>query len=111
MGMLLRIIHVLSCASLVGFILIQAGRGAQMGGTFAAGASQTLFGTVGRKDVMARITLGIFSVYVITALLLARLPTSGTGNSSVADAIVQQESQAPQQAAQQPQQPSQPKNP
>lgn len=94
MGLLLRLIHVLSCVVMVGFILIQAGRGAQMGGTFAAGASQTLFGTVGRKDMMARITLGIFAVYVLSAIMLARLPSSGN-SSSVADAIVQQESQAP----------------
>ena len=101
MGILLRIIHVVSCLSLVGFVLIQAGRGAQMGGTFAAGGSQTLFGTVGRKDVMARITLGIFAAYVLTAILLAKLPAAAQGSSSsVADAIVQQESQAPAQPAQ-----------
>ena len=100
MGILLRIIHVISCLSLVGFVLIQAGRGAQMGGTFAAGGSQTLFGTVGRKDVMARITLGIFAAYVLTAILLAKVPAGVQGSSSVADAIVQQESQAPAQPAQ-----------
>jgi preprotein translocase subunit SecG len=99
MAIVLRIVHVVSCAAMVGFILIQAGRGAQMGGTFAAGASQTLFGTVGRKDMMARITLGIFAVYVLSAILLAKMPTTGSV-SSVADAIVEQESQVPAAPAQ-----------
>lgn len=77
-------------------MLVQAGKGSQLGATFAAGASQTLFGTVGQKDIMVRITAVICAVFFATSILLARMPLSVGVSTPVTEEIIRQESQAPE---------------
>lgn len=95
MFIFLKTLHFLSCFTLIGIVLIQAGKGSQLGATFAAGASQTLFGTVGQKDIMLRITAVICAVFFITSILLARMPLTVGVSTPVTEEIVRQESQAP----------------
>lgn len=67
---LILVIHVLVCVALVLIVLLQSGKGAQMGAAFG-GSSQTLFGSPGAAGFLTKITTGAAVVFMITSLLLA----------------------------------------
>lgn len=67
---LILVIHVLVCVALILIVLLQSGKGAQMGAAFG-GSSQTLFGSPGAAGFLTKITTGAAVVFMITSLLLA----------------------------------------
>ena len=71
METVLLIIHVLATVSLVALVLIQQGKGADMGAAFGGGASNTVFGSVGSASFLTKLTAGIALVFFITSLSLA----------------------------------------
>jgi len=68
---LLLIVHVLVCLALIAIVLLQGGKGAEIGATFGAGGSQTVFGASGGKNFMSRLTTWAATVFMITSLVLA----------------------------------------
>jgi preprotein translocase subunit SecG len=81
MDTLLIIVHVLVCLFLVGVVLLQHGKGADIGASFG-GSSQTLFGTEGPLPLLNKITTGAAIIFMLTSLTLAYI-SSQTGNTSV----------------------------
>ena len=71
MTTMLLILHVLVCLSLVGIVLIQGGKGADIGATFGAGASNTLFGASGGQSFIAKMTTSAAVVFMLTSLALS----------------------------------------
>lgn len=71
MDLLLLILHILVCLALIGIVLIQGGKGAEMGATFGAGASQTIFGASGGQTFLSKLTTGVAVVFMLTSLALA----------------------------------------
>ena len=67
---IITVIHVIVCFALVLIVLLQAGKGAEMGAAFG-GASQTLFGSSGAMGFMTKLTTVAAIVFMITSLLLA----------------------------------------
>ena len=67
---LILMIHVVACVILILIVLLQSGKGAQMGAAFG-GASQTLFGSPGTAGFLTKITTVIAVAFMITSLLLA----------------------------------------
>ena len=65
------IIHVLICLCLIGVVLIQGGKGAEIGASFGAGASNTVFGASGGKSFMGRMTTIIAVIFMLTTLWLS----------------------------------------
>ena len=63
-------LHVLVCVALVMIVLLQSGKGAQMGAAFG-GSSQTLFGSPGAAGFLTKITTFAAVAFMITSLLLA----------------------------------------
>jgi preprotein translocase subunit SecG len=59
--------------SLIGLILLQHGKGADMGATMSSGASQTLFGSTGSASFLQRLTAGLALLFFITSLSLGHL--------------------------------------
>lgn len=92
MQTILIIIHVLVCLFLVVIVLLQHGKGADMGAAFG-GSSQTVFGTEGPLPLLNKITTGAAIVFMVTSVLLAYI-SSNTG-----DGTVMQDVQAPVQSA------------
>ena len=76
---LLVILHVLICIGLVIAILLQSGKGADLGAAFG-GSSQTLFGSAGAVPFLNKLTTGVAIAFMITSLSLAfvasRVPRS-----------------------------------
>jgi len=67
---LITILHVLVCFALVMIVLLQAGKGAEMGAAFG-GASQTVFGSAGAMGFLSKLTTVAAVIFMITSLLLA----------------------------------------
>lgn len=67
------IVHVLAAVSMVALILLQHGKGADMGAAFGSGASQTLFGSRGSANFLSRMTSVLAVVFFATSLTLAYL--------------------------------------
>ena len=81
MTTLLVIIHIVVCFFLVGIVLLQHGKGADMGATFG-GSSQTVFGTEGPVPLLNKVTTISAIVFMVTSVTLAYV-SSNRGTSSV----------------------------
>ena len=62
-------LHVLVCIALILIVLLQAGKGAEMGAAFG-GASQTVFGSAGAMGFLSKLTTVAAVIFMITSLLL-----------------------------------------
>jgi len=71
MANLLLIFHVIVALGIVGLILIQQGKGAEMGASFGSGASQTVFGSSGSGNFFSKMTGLLAAVFFGTSLFLA----------------------------------------
>jgi preprotein translocase subunit SecG len=65
------IVHVLGALAIVGLIMIQQGKGADMGASFGAGASQTLFGSGGGGSILTASTAWLVTLFFATSFGLA----------------------------------------
>ncbi len=91
MYILITIVHVVACIVLVLVVLLQAGKGADMGAVFG-GASSTVFGSSGAGGFLTRLTTGAAIVFMATSLALTYGTTHSTTStimpeSSVAPAV------------------------
>ena len=86
---LLLVFHVITAIVIVILILLQKGKGADMGSAFGAGASGTMFGSKGSANFLSRSTAVLATIFFITSLTLAYL-NKGTvvqNNDSILDTI------------------------
>ncbi len=83
----LLVIHVLVAIALVGLVLLQQGKGADMGAAFGSGASQTLFGARGSATFLSRVTAGLATVFFLTSLVLTILYTREARTNSVTQEV------------------------
>jgi preprotein translocase subunit SecG len=67
---MITVIHVLVCIALILIVLLQAGKGAEMGAAFG-GASQTIFGSSGAMGFLSKLTTIAAIVFMVTSLVLA----------------------------------------
>lgn len=73
MQQLLLVFHVLISVALIILILLQQGKGAEMGASFGAGASQTIFGSQGSGAFLMKVTGVIAALFFLSSLLLGYL--------------------------------------
>src|SRR5580765_9037590 len=69
MYILITMVHVLACITLVLVVLLQAGKGADMGAVFG-GSSSTIFGSSGAGNFLTKLTTGMAIVFMMTSLTL-----------------------------------------
>lgn len=89
MTSILLVVHVLAAVTIVVFVLMQQGKGADMGAAFGGG-SQTLFGARGSANFLSRITGLLAAVFFVTSLTLAYLHGTSTRPQSVTETVVEQ---------------------
>jgi preprotein translocase subunit SecG len=70
------VIHVAAALGIIGLVLLQHGKGADMGAAFGSGASGSLFGATGSANFLSRSTAVLAAVFFVTSLGLAHLATS-----------------------------------
>jgi preprotein translocase subunit SecG len=108
MSTLITIIHIIASLFLIAIVLLQSGKGAEMGAVFG-GSSQTLFGSRGAATILNKITTISAIVFMLTSLILTIVTTKST--SVIKQAPVEQKKAIPQQLPAQPQQPVIPQQP
>lgn len=73
---LLLSVHILVGLAIIGLVLIQHGKGADMGAAFGSGASGSLFGASGSANFLSRMTAVLAAVFFLTSLGLTYLASS-----------------------------------
>lgn len=68
---LILVVQMLSALAMIGLILIQHGKGADMGAAFGSGGSGSLFGATGGANFLSRTTAVLAAVFFVCTLLLA----------------------------------------
>jgi preprotein translocase subunit SecG len=84
MTTILIVVHVIVCVALIMIVLLQTGKGADMGAAFGGGGSQTLFGSTGASTFLSKATTGAAVIFMLTSLALAYL-----SSHRMADSIIQ----------------------
>ncbi len=97
----LMVVYLLVALALVGLILIQQGKGADMGASFGAGASATLFGSSGSGNFLTRTTAILAVCFFALSLTIGNLSANHTKQGSgfedlSSDAVVTQPAVDPQ---------------
>lgn len=84
----ITLVHVLVCLTLIGIVLIQGGKGSEMGAAFG-GSSQTLFGSRGAATFLGKLTTAVAVFFMLTSLLLAfvSVKKSTVGTSGIMDQV------------------------
>ncbi len=77
-------IHLVVCFLMIASILLQAGKGAEIGASFG-GSSQTVFGSRGPGTFLSKVTVGTAIVFMLSSLSLAVLSREANTSSAVID--------------------------
>ena len=81
MTLFLTVLHVMVCLILIVVVLLQRGKGAEIGAVFGGGASSTVFGSRGAGNFLSRLTTGAAVTFMVTSLLLAYYARERAGSS------------------------------
>ncbi|VEN75118.1 Protein-export membrane protein SecG [Candidatus Desulfarcum epimagneticum] len=87
MTAILVTIHVIVCVALIMIVLLQTGKGADMGAAFGGGSSQTLLGSSGASTLLSKATTGVAIIFMLTSLALAYISTQRTGGDSIMKSV------------------------
>ena len=83
MHTLIVIVHVIVSVTMVLVILLQTGKGSDIGAVFGGGGSQTLFGSSGPTSFLSKLTAGAAILFMVTSLFLAYFAGSGMSRRSI----------------------------
>jgi preprotein translocase subunit SecG len=99
---LIIVIQLLSALGVIGLVLLQHGKGADMGAAFGSGASGSLFGATGSANFLSRTTAVLAAIFFVTTLTLTYLgayhvkPSAGVlGNVAAPAPMVASAASAP----------------
>jgi preprotein translocase subunit SecG len=78
---ILWVVHILVAVAICGFVLLQHGKGADMGAAFGGGASGSIFGAAGSANFLSRTTAALATVFFITSLGLTYYSAQNSGST------------------------------
>jgi preprotein translocase subunit SecG len=76
----LTVLHIMVCTVLVVVVLLQHGKGADIGAVFGGGASTTVFGSRGAGNFLTRLTTGAALLFMVTSLVLSYLANTDSAS-------------------------------
>ena len=76
----LVVFHVIACFAIIGMVLLQSGKGADIGSAFGGAGSQAVFGSMGTPTLLGKITTGVALVFTITSFTLALIGGERSGS-------------------------------
>lgn len=88
MEQIIIVVHLLIALAIVGLIMLQQGKGADMGASFGAGSSQTLFGSEGGGNVLTKATAWLVVLFFATSFSLALLVNQRSNTSDDLDLAI-----------------------
>jgi preprotein translocase subunit SecG len=77
------VLHVVMCLAIIAIVLLQAGKGADIGSAFGGAGSQAVFGSMGTPTVLGKITTAVAIVFTVTSFTLALMGGNRSGGSVV----------------------------
>ena len=80
MHLALVILHVIACFAIIGLVLLQSGKGADIGSAFGGAGSQAVFGSMGTPTLLGKITTAVAAVFTITSFSLALMGGERSGS-------------------------------
>jgi preprotein translocase subunit SecG len=86
----LVVLHVLVCIFLIAVVLLQRGRGAEIGAVFGGGASSTVFGGRGAGNFLTKLTTASAVIFMLTSLSLSYLWTDSASDRLFQEPIPEQ---------------------
>ena len=86
----LIVLHVIVCLFLVAVVLLQRGKGAEIGAVFGGGASSTVFGSRGAGTFLSKLTTASAILFMITSLSLSYLQTQSSGERLFEDGVIEE---------------------
>lgn len=87
METLVWVVHVATAVALIGLVLLQHGKGADMGAAFGSGSAGSLFGSSGSANFLSRSTAVAATIFFITSLSLTYLYAKPAHESGVMDRV------------------------
>ena len=87
MQQIILILHVLVSISLIALVLIQHGKGADVGAAFGSGASNTMFGSAGSTPFLVKVTGLLAGIFFLTSLALTYMVAARAKGSPVVTPI------------------------
>ena len=87
MDTLVWVVHVITAATLLGLVLMQHGKGADMGAAFGTGSAGGLFGSSGSANFLSRSTAVAATVFFITSMSLTYLHSNPVQQQGVMDKV------------------------
>ena len=78
----LLVLYILIALILIGLVLIQQGKGADMGASFGSGASATVFGSTGSANFLSRMTSLCAILFFVISLILAKMSSGSSSDDS-----------------------------
>ncbi|MDY0163897.1 preprotein translocase subunit SecG [Desulfobotulus sp.] len=90
MTALLVTLHIVVCLTLIVIVLLQAGKGAEMGAAFGSGSSQALLGASGGQTLIGKITTGVAILFMLTSLSLAWISGNKKVGSIMPESVIVQ---------------------
>jgi preprotein translocase subunit SecG len=88
-------LHIITCLSLVIVVLIQRGKGADMGAMLGGGGSQTVFGARGAGSFLTHLTTGAAILFMVTSLTLSYVATQDSRSTIFEEEPVSEAQAAP----------------
>jgi preprotein translocase subunit SecG len=83
MQSIILIIHVLVAICIIALVLVQHGKGADMGAAFGSGSANTMFGSQGPMPFLMKLTALFAFVFFITSVTLSYISTHFTGQQTI----------------------------
>jgi preprotein translocase subunit SecG len=80
MTIVITILHIAVSIFMIAVVLLQSGKGAEMGASFGSSGSQSVFGAGGGSTFLSKMTTGVAVIFMLTSLTLAYI--SGNPSSS-----------------------------
>lgn len=102
MQSLILILHVLVAICLVALVMVQQGKGADMGASFGSGSANTMFGSVGPAPFLMKVTCTLAAIFFITSLsmgFIASRAPADNGTQLLVPSTMQQPMTQPLQTA------------
>jgi preprotein translocase subunit SecG len=90
MNTVLIVLHVIVCFFLIAVVLLQRGKGAEMGAVFGGGASSTVFGGRGAGNFLTKLTTGSAIIFMLTSLTLSYFATKESSERLFEDGVVEE---------------------
>lgn len=90
---LVLVLQLIAALAMIGLVLVQHGKGADMGASFGSGASGSLFGATGSANFLSRSTAIAATIFFVCTLALAYMSShreSGLGGSTAAERLLEQ---------------------